>query len=214
MTERANVSVRVGDLEWEDQEVPDGVPITRLIRFPTVVPGSAFSALVEFPGGWERPVAGFYESAEEIFVLEGGMVMSGEAMGPGSYGWFPASYLRFESSSPNGATVLAWFSGPARWHRSKSSGDGFIPEEVVIDRGDEMTRVESPLGSGRARLMRAGPRRASYLVDSLGTTRAPSRTFVEMFSAAEGIWAAVAPGEPLPRTLSPTFCRLTEPGPD
>jgi hypothetical protein len=80
-------------------------------------PNGGFWALVRFPPGWARPVSGHYSVAEEFWVLEGELTLSGETYGPEQVGRLPAAAPRSDSRSETGALTLAHFAGPARWVR-------------------------------------------------------------------------------------------------
>ena len=201
--------IHIDNLGWEDQEVADGAPVTSLVRLPSDVPGRGFTVLVRFPVGWSRPHSGFYESTEEIIVLEGWLQMSGETLAVGDYGWYPAGYLRSDTSCPEGALVLAWFSGPARWHRASHPADGFAPEDVIIGRAASPVMEPGPLGGGGARLLRHGVHASSWVVDLVPPIEAPAGSVVELFALDEMSWVSVPAGQHLPPASLRTFCRIT-----
>ena len=203
------IVIPIDDLGWEDQEVADGAPVTSLVRLPSDVPGRGFTVLVRFPVGWARPYSGFYESTEEIIVLEGWLQMSSETLAVGDYGWYPAGYLRSNTSCPEGALVLAWFSGPARWHRASHPAEGFAPEEVIIGKVASVVMEPGPLGGGRARLLRRGLNASSWVIDLVPRIEAPAESVVELFALDEMSWLSVPAGHPLPAGSLPTFCRIT-----
>ena len=197
---------RIGDLAWADQDVPDSSPVPEVARLPGESVGRSFSVLVRFAPGWARPFTGYYESIEEIFVLKGQVSMSGTTYHAGAYGWFPAGYLRSDSSS-TGSTTLAWFSGPARWRRDDRSPEGFRPADVTVRRRGEGEMVESPVGA--ARCLRAGRRWSTLLLDGSRATVAPERTLVELFAVDERLWVSASPGSAIPALDGQVYCRLT-----
>ena len=132
--------------------------------------------------------------------------MSGSRYGAGDYAWFPAGYLRSESSSP-GALVLAWFSGPARWHRSPQRPSSYVPEDLVVRRAGEGDTVTSPLGP--ARLLRAGARYSTFMLADVAPVGTSEGTYLELFGLSEPMWATSGPGERTPAIGGEVFCRLT-----
>ena len=196
-------------MAWDAYPVPDSSPPTDLKRLPSVIPGRAFTVVVRFPPGWTRPSAGYFVSAEEVFVLEGRLHMSGRHYGPGDYGWFAAGYHRYESTAPDGVLALAWFGGPARWTRSAGPAPDFDPEGVVITRSDEREAVASPFGSSEAQLLRSGPVYSSYILDGIDAAAAPPDRVVEIFTLADHAWQSIEPGGAIPKIAGTVFCRLT-----
>jgi hypothetical protein len=73
--------------------------------------------IVNFPAGWSRPNVGSYECAEEFIMFKGELHMCGEVFRAGDHAWVPPHSLRIGTSSPNGATALAWFYGRPKWSR-------------------------------------------------------------------------------------------------
>lgn len=197
---------RISELDWEDQEVPDSSPVPTVVRLPGDAVDRSFSVLVRFAAGWTRPFTGYYESTEEIFLLDGAVSMSGATYSEGDYGWFPAGYLRSDSSS-TGSLTLAWFSGPARWRRCDRSPEGFSGSDVTVRRRGEGVMVESPLGE--ARCLRAGRRWSTLLLDGVDATVAPEAVRVEMYALDEGLWVSAMPGAAMPAVHGRVFCRLT-----
>ena len=197
---------RISDLGWVDQDVPDSTPVPTVIRLPSDAADRSFSVIVRFPEGWTRPFTGYYESTEEIFLLEGRVAMSGATYSAGDYGWFPAGYLRTDSSS-TGSLTLAFFSGPARWRRLDRSPDGFDPSGVVVRRRGGGEAVESPLGP--ARCLRAGRRWSTFLFDGIETAVTPVGTRGELFAVDQGLWVSAPPGSTIPAIDGRVFCRLT-----
>lgn len=197
---------RIDELEWESQDVPDSQPVPTVVRLPSHASDRSFSVLVRFPAGWSRPHCGYYESTEEIFLLEGGVAMSGATYSAGDYGWFPAGYLRSDSTS-TGSLTLAWFSGPARWRRSEHSPEGFRSSEVVVCRQGDARAMDSSLGP--ARCLRSGRTRSTFLLDGVDATVSPAGTRVELLAIDQGLWVCAAPGSRIPAIDGRVFCSLT-----
>lgn len=201
------IVTRIDELEWESQDVPDSLPVPTVVRLPGHVSDRSFSVLVRFPAGWSRPYSGYYESTEEIFLLEGRVAMSGATYSAGDYGWFPAGYLRSDSSS-TGSLTLAWFGGPARWRRSEHSPEDFRSSEVVVCRRGEARSMDSPLGP--ARVLRSGRTRSTFLFDRVDAAVSPPATWVELLAIDQGLWVSAAPGSRIPAIDGRAFGRLTQ----
>ena len=102
-------------LDWEPFEVPGGsvpVSVSRLHADPET---RAVTLVVRFPAGWQRPEAGAYSAAEEVYLLDGSLEMNGTPYGAGTWFRVPAGAVRRHTASPGGAVALARFDGPARW---------------------------------------------------------------------------------------------------
>ena len=201
--------ISIDELSWEDQEVPDSTPLTRLVRLPSALADRGFTVVVRFPVGWTRPQAGHYVSTEEIYVLDGEVNLSARRYGPGDYGYFPAGYHRFDSHSP-GALVLAWFGGPARWIRSDEPGEGFDSSGVVERWADAPQMEPAPLGTGEATFLRRDDERESWILTGVPSQPVGSERVVELFSLTDRTWRSVPAGEELPQLPGPIFCRIEQ----
>jgi hypothetical protein len=71
--------------------------------------------LVRFPPGLSRPERGRFDVGEELVVLSGRAWLSSISYRAGHYGWIPPEGTRHDLSTPDGALVLAWFSGRPQW---------------------------------------------------------------------------------------------------
>jgi hypothetical protein len=205
---RTGSFLRFDDLKWSEFRIPDSSPPVHLARLHTVESG-AFSTLVAFPPGWSRPKTGHYDVVEEMLILEGSFRMSGIDYDMGHYAWLPPGDDRTDSSSPSGALTLAWFGGPTRWSR----GPGEPEKETgrVVRNWRAEPAVPSPLGAGRARLLREDDRRSTWMLDQVPASRSLSAT-VELFSLPDRVWTRVEPGVRLPDLSGPAYCRIL-PGP-
>ncbi|MCA1831105.1 MAG: hypothetical protein LC663_06295 [Actinobacteria bacterium] len=74
---------------------------------------------------------------------------------------------------------------------------------------DDQRDGGSPLGEGRARLLRAGAAESAWLVDEL-PARAPHTA--ELLAIDHRAWAFVVQGEQMPGFEGLTFCRIVAPG--
>lgn len=202
MTASSNAGADLGSrtvtaeaLHWRPAAIEGAAPEVHLARLPTI---TGVGLLVRFPPGWSRPGRGTYEVAEQALFLAGSFEMSGVLLRSGDHAWFPPGYLRAGSSSPAGALVWAWFSGPNRW---QEAGAGASSARVLPVRWEEQDEVEVPeLDGVRGRLLHLGPERAAYVVDRLmqpGTVGAGLRG-VEVFDLATHTAAAVPAGGRLP----------------
>jgi hypothetical protein len=150
--------------------------------------GSALSAIVWFPPGWERPSKGAYTVDETVVVWEGDLTVSGVTVRTGELLWVPPTAARTASSSSGGAVCFARFSGPPRWR--EGAGDD-LPCRAPAP-GNEQP---SPLDvAGRLLDTGAGPQ--VWLLDGLPATLAPRH--LEVFAPDDGTWLRAEPGEALP----------------
>ena len=200
----------VDRLTWEEQEVADGMPVTTLVRFPHCYKSTGFSVLVNFPAGWERTNSGYYESTEEVLVLNGSLIMSDSELKENDYGWYPAGYLREDSKSQQGALVFAWFSGPARWKRATSTPAdlGFDPAAVIHENSDNISKETDLFNSRNSKKLRSDEFGSTWLVEGTKAAPVPERCMVNMFLVAEKIWYSVGPEEELPALESKILLRI------
>ena len=190
---------------WRTITIEDGSPPVGFARLDRDVESGEFAALVRFPVGWERPPTGRYAVDEEFFVLEGEFHMSGVAYRVDDYAFFPAAYLRSGSAAPQGALLLAFFTGPADWVRAREDDSATTPVRPVAWR--DVPPRGSPVAK-RARPLAASDGRATWLVEGSFAARAPERARLQLFSIPTRLWATVAPGGPTPPMSTPCLCRL------
>jgi hypothetical protein len=203
---RTAAVVSFDDLRWSESEIPGSTPPVAVARLRVEEGTGSSSMLVRFPRGWSRPGAGYYRVHEEIFVVEGDLTVGDETYRTGDYAWLPSGYPRTGSSS-GGALVLARFSGPPVWVPSGGAGEDFRPEDVVRERWQDAEERPSPLGAGRARLLREDRLLSSWVVEAeRGDEHA--RYPIELFSLVERSWAWVDAGQQAPRMVRPCFCRV------
>ena len=75
----------------------------------------AATAIVQFPAKWQQNGACALTTAEEFLVLEGSLSLNDRAFGLACYAYLPAAYERRSASSPEGATIITFFSsGPEK----------------------------------------------------------------------------------------------------
>jgi hypothetical protein len=74
----------------------------------------AASTVLRYPPGWRRDEPHALAADEELFVLEGALVVNGRTYGKHVYGHLPRGYLRRDMASPAGAVVLTFFSAEPR----------------------------------------------------------------------------------------------------
>ena len=178
------------------------VPIAALHRDPA---SRAQTLFVRFPEGWQRPVAGFYEAAEELIVVSGVLHMSEVTYGPGDWGYVPAGSVRTSTSAETECVVFARFDGPARW-REAAEASGPPPMMAPLRAGNASSAVPSPLGGGTAWLLRAGERDAAWFADP-PAPGAAAPVDVELFDPATAAYAFVAAGDPMPDVAGQCFVR-------
>jgi hypothetical protein len=194
--------VRLDDRpDWRPFDIPDSTPSVSMVSLRAEKETRALSLFVRFPPGWQRPVTGYYEAAEDVLFLSGELEMDGLTYRAGDYAYIPAGKSRAGSSANGEVIALAKFCGPARWHQG--AGD---PSETALHLGiDSIEATEpSPLGAGRARVLRAG---AAWIVETVDAG-APSPIDCELFSLGERAWTWAGKGEPLPDYSGPCFCRV------
>lgn len=113
--------------------IPDSTASVKMHRLHSWEDGTSVM-IVNFPPGWSRPIEGSYECAEEFFVFEGELHMSGDVIVAGDHTWVPPQSLRIGAYTPNGAVALAWFYGAPKWNR-REGNEGFISQiKTHIDR--------------------------------------------------------------------------------
>lgn len=167
--------VNESDLDWVDFEIPDSSAPVRIGRFRLDKEG--MTALVRFPPGWDRPVAGYYEAEEQFLVLEGDLNVGGIEYAVGDFGNWKANQVRRVSSSESGALTIAYFDGPARWKRVESSDE------------PDPAQVRMRLEDVRCHL-----------------SASPVHADVELFSVPARSWVWVKAGEKFPEMPGPCLC--------
>lgn len=104
--------------EWVEVLLPDSDRPVRLLRLRSDPLSKASVSLVRFPPDWRRPTVGYYDSAEEFVILEGGIDVIGRHT-VGDYVYLPPRTVRDHTVSDEGALVLAYFSGAVDWHEGR-----------------------------------------------------------------------------------------------
>lgn len=98
----------VADVPWTKAEgFPTAWDMRLLSRDPV---SGALTAMARVPAGWSSEAAIGHRAPWSLYVLEGAMVMQGEALGEGDFadgasGTGPTG----PASSPEGATLFLWF---------------------------------------------------------------------------------------------------------
>lgn len=177
--------------DWAEFPIPGGtapVPIAQLHSDPS---SRAQSLFVRFPAGWSRPVAGYYEAAEELVVISGVLHMSGRIYRPGDWGYVPAGSVRSATDAPEECLVFARFFGPARWREAASN---------------DAPPVLAASLSGKSRVLRD----SDGSVARYGRLRAGAvaAADTEVFDLANAAYAFVAAGSPMPSIDGPCFVRI------
>lgn len=190
-----------GDLAWVPFDIPGGSEPVRLVRLRAEPETGALTVLVRFPAGWERPGPGSYEAAEEAVFLDGTLEMSGETYRDGDWGWIAARAVRFGTRAGGEVLALARFSCPPRWVPSWEC-------EAVFHRRLEPCGEPSPspVGSGKAWLLRRGTPDSAWLADP-PEPRAAAPCDTELIDLGGRSWAFVPAGSAFPRLEGPCFCR-------
>ena len=115
-----------------DVPIPDSTASVKMHRLHTWDNGTSVM-IVNFPVGWSRPIEGSYECAEEFFVFEGELHMSGDVIVAGDHTWVPPQSLRIGAYTPNGAVAIAWFYGAPKWNRREGSEGSVSQIKTPID---------------------------------------------------------------------------------
>ncbi|MGH2830579.1 MAG: cupin domain-containing protein [Actinomycetota bacterium] len=186
-------------LDWTPFDIPGGSAPVQMHVLRDEPATRARTLLVRFPKGWERFESGFYESAEELIVLEGALHLCGITFGSGDWGFVPEKHGRYDMSVDEPTVVFARFFGPARWVASE------VHEELPLHRALSAASFEdaSPLGAGNASLLRLDE---AWLVSEVPAgVAAPVDT--ELLSLPSRHWTWTPAGEPLPDLAPPAFCR-------
>jgi hypothetical protein len=71
----------------------------------------AMSTVLRYPPSWRDVGPTALTVDEELFVLEGRLLVNGRVYGKHAYGHLPAGYVRTDASTEGGAVVLTFFSG-------------------------------------------------------------------------------------------------------
>ncbi len=197
--------------DWRDAVIDDATPPVQLRRFHVDPTSKAFTVLVRFPAGWQRPHAGHYLVDEEVLFLEGSFEMSGIRYTAGSYAYLPAGYLRDASRSIDGALSLAWFSGRQVWSRRPSLD--VVPPAIVVEDWRGEPRLPAPIGRrGSGCRLRRDASGDSWIIEDPPSGRSPLGASVELFSLAARTYARVGPGDEIPHVEAPLFCRFRSEG--
>lgn len=189
------------DLRWRDFSIPDGSPDIGMARLHVDEDG-AFTVLVEFPPGWERPVTGHYDAAEEALILEGDLTMSGRVHHPGEFARWGVDYTRTGTSAPQGSTVVAWFSGLNTWTRGAT-------DRTDLDAACRWEDVEpQPLGDLPAPRPLSVRDDVSVAVWDEVPAGATLTVSANLFAIATRRFAHVPAGAPLPALAGPALLRV------
>jgi hypothetical protein len=195
-----------GELDWVDFEIPEANTPVRL--FP--LPSRALTVLVWFPEGWKRDAMGRYSASEEIVFLDGTLEMSRETYSAGDWAYVPAGVTRVGTAARSEVLTVARFDGPARWY-SGSPGEGSPNGRSLLRGSLDPTgdAVNSPLGAGRAWLLRRGAGEEAWLLDAPPAGEVASRS-AELVALEPRTWASVQAGERFPGLEGLCFCRTVK----
>lgn len=88
----------------------------------------ACSAIVRYPAGWQQAAACWLDAAEELYVLEGELLINGERHGNEMYAWLPPGYST-RRDSPQGAVVLTFLDR----RPTATAGEGsYDPDQLIL----------------------------------------------------------------------------------
>jgi hypothetical protein len=91
----------------------------------------AMSCLIRYPKGWSQPLQVAAECADEFFVLDGAVTMSGKIYTKHNYAFLPSGYPRLNWTSEAGAIVLAFFDRKPTFVACGKGGLGFDPRLLI-----------------------------------------------------------------------------------
>lgn len=192
-----------GSHPWEPFDIPGGTEPVSLFRLRYEEQTRAMVLLVRFPAGWKRTVTGFYETAEELLIIDGTLLMSGLTLTPGDWGYFPKRWLRTDMSAPTEVLAFARFSGPARWTPTDEQLN--LPHQAAR-LADVTPDGTSPIGSGDASALHVGADGASYLITDLERVVNTGPGY-ELLDLETMEWSWIANGDASP-SAARAFCRI------
>ncbi|MFV2018430.1 hypothetical protein [Micromonospora sp. LOL_023] len=127
---------------WQEVPMPGanlGFHLTRLASR-----SGAFVVHGHFPPGFSRDVAGGYLVDEEFVVLAGELHLGDATYRRGDLTYIPAGAVRTRMTAPGGATVLAWFGGPAVFHPADQLPAGAAPVAETVHLGPGAVLLDLP----------------------------------------------------------------------
>lgn len=110
------------------------------------------STMLRYPAGWSAAAAHVLDVDEELFVLEGAVLLNGRRYGKHAYAHLPAGYLRESLSAPDGAVVLTFFSGEPHASPADQHGSGFDQRRLV----EHLDTLAMPGQTGKRKHMDSG----------------------------------------------------------
>lgn len=119
--------VQAQHLDWQDGATY-GRPGTDLKLLSIDGETGAFSCVMRFPEGWRDDKDAWLLGDEELFVLDGELMIDGTSYAENCYAFLPAGLGRGASSAPRGAVALCFFS------RALGRGPNTTRPEVLQDR--------------------------------------------------------------------------------
>lgn len=115
--------VQAQNVDWEEQ--PDGTSLKRLNADP--VEGEE-TYLIRYPAGFSRGDQGPEDRAEETFVIDGALTVSGQLHGYHGYRFTPRGLSAGSRSTEDGATLLVF-----RYGRNDPNSVSGVSEPVAAD---------------------------------------------------------------------------------
>jgi len=93
----------------------------------------AIALLTSVPAGWTDEQRGYHTANEDIFLLEGDLIIDDQKLVKYSYTFIPAGLAHGPSSSLQGALFLEWFSQTPDFVRSDNNAPGARVYAAVRD---------------------------------------------------------------------------------
>ena len=91
------------------------------------------SVMVRYPPGWSRSEPKVLRAEEEMFVLDGDLVVNGVDHQSYGYAYLPAGHERRAAASTNRAVVLTFFEGESR---KAAGGETFRSDGGLVEHID------------------------------------------------------------------------------
>jgi len=116
--------IEVKDIVTEpliDDGSSTGIRVKRLSE-DTATEAVSFFAIV--PPLWVRLQSGYYESAVEIFIIEGDLHIGEDHLTAGCFSYLPAGAFQGPASSEAGCRLMMLFDGPPSFHESDMEKPG------------------------------------------------------------------------------------------
>ena len=95
----------------------------------------AASVILSIPAGWQHDGPRWLNADEEFMVLDGSLELNGKTLDMDCYAFLPAGSERRHAASPNGASIIAFYSKTPDWlgQQPAHPADGIDPASIYLD---------------------------------------------------------------------------------